>query len=147
MLDILSRNDREPGVEVRRQVIFGGVSRYHLAAAKPATAILGRFLEAIRRERRRLGLNKRSEDPLAGHWRLLVATVRSRARPVAGPGAATGAGWTSGTGELAGVPQSRPNPRGGSMLSSSARSSMQIASSLCASTDSVRLSGRLSSHP
>ena len=38
----------------------------HLAAAKPATAFLGRFLEAIEREQRRLGLNKRSEEPLAG---------------------------------------------------------------------------------
>ena len=34
------------------------------------------------------------------------------------------------------IPQSRPNPRGGSTLSSSARSSPQIASSWCASADS-----------
>ena len=44
------------------------------------------------------------------------------------------------------LPQSRPYPRGGSMLSSSARSSPQIASSFCASADSWRASGRLSSH-
>ena len=34
------------------------------------------------------------------------------------------------------VAQSRPNPRGGSTLSSSARSRVQIASSWCASADS-----------
>ena len=44
------------------------------------------------------------------------------------------------------LPQSRPYPRGGSMLSSAARSSPQIASRLCASADSWRASGRLSSH-
>ena len=43
-------------------------------------------------------------------------------------------------------PQSRPNPRGGSTLSSSARSSPHIASSRCASADSWRLSGKWSSH-
>ena len=42
-------------------------------------------------------------------------------------------------------PQSRPNPRGGSTLSSSARSSPHIASSRCASADSWRLSGKCSS--
>ena len=44
------------------------------------------------------------------------------------------------------LPQSRPYPRGGSTLSSAARSSPQIASSFCASADSWRGSGRLSSH-
>ena len=44
------------------------------------------------------------------------------------------------------LPQSRPYPRGGSTLSSAARSSPQIASSFCASADSWRASGRLSSH-
>ena len=42
--------------------------------------------------------------------------------------------------------QSRPNPRGGSTLSSSPRSSAQIASSLSASAVSWSASGRLSSH-
>ncbi len=42
-------------------------------------------------------------------------------------------------------PQSRPYPRGGSTLSSSARSSPHIASSRCASADSWRLSGKWSS--
>ena len=49
------------------QVIFGGISQiYPLDAAQAATATLGRLLEAIHREQRRLGLNKRSEEPLAG---------------------------------------------------------------------------------
>ena len=44
-------------------------------------------------------------------------------------------------------PSIAPEPfRGGSTLSSSARSSVQIASSCCAVADSWRLSGRLSSH-
>ena len=49
-------------------------------------------------------------------------------------------------GACCGLLQSRPNPRGGSTLSSSVRSSAHISSSLRAVADSVRLSGRLSSH-
>ena len=49
-------------------------------------------------------------------------------------------------GEADRLPQSRPNPRGGSTLSSAERSSVHISSSLCAVADSPRLSGRLSSH-
>ena len=44
------------------------------------------------------------------------------------------------------LPQSRPYPRGGSTLSSSPRSSAQIASSLSPSAVSRSASGRLSSH-
>ena len=46
-----------------------------------------------------------------------------------------------------GFSQSRPNPRGGSTLSSLARSSAQLAASFCASTDSPRLSGRCRATP
>ena len=53
-------------LKAQRHMIFGGLPGYPLRAAKPATAILGRFLEAIDREQRGLGLNKRFEEPLAG---------------------------------------------------------------------------------
>ena len=45
--------------------------------------------------------------------------------------------------ECCGFPQSRPNPRGGSTLSSSARSRVHISSSLCASTDSPETVGQV----
>ncbi len=60
-------------------------------------------------------------------------------------GALSKRGFSLRCGSLA-FAQSRPNPRGSSMLSSSASSSSQIASSFWAIVDSWRLSGRWSSH-
>ena len=124
-----------PGVEVRRQVVSGVLRGYHLATAKPPRRSSGGVLEAIGREQRQPGLN----SALRAGWLALLVANREKSRPAcSGPGVGAGAGLANGAGELAGFAQSRPNPRGGSMFSSAPRSSMQIASSLCARTDSAR---------
>ena len=90
-------------------------------AAKPATAILGRILEAIHRRQRRLGLNNRSAVPLAGSVCvtrrapgelvrvLLVATVRSAGRHRSGHQGRRGQDLRNGAG-VARVPSVPPEP-------------------------------------
>ena len=93
-------------------------------AAKPATAILGRFLAAIHRRQRRLGLNNRFAVPLAGSVCvtrrapgelvrvLLVATVRSAGRHRSGVAATRsrrGQDLRNGAG-VARVPSVPPEP-------------------------------------
>jgi len=138
--------DPETALRSTDGMIFRGYPDTTLPPRSPSRRSSDDFLEAIRRERRRLGLN----SALRTRWLALALARSDREKSRSsrsGPGAATGPGWTNGAGELAGVRQSRPNPRGGSTLSSSSRSSAQIASSLAASALSWSVSGRLSSHP
>ena len=93
--------------------------------------------------RRRVGATEAIQEPVCARERRPCAAWK-----LTHPGGAGGAVAGAVVSDVAGdrLPQSRPYPRGGSTLSNSARSSSQIASSLCASADSWRASGRLSSH-
>ena len=134
------RGGRNRVFEVHRPVIFGGVlippCRREARHGDPR-AIFGSAPP-----RSNAGWPEQRAEARFGWCRRLLRSDAGRHRSRPGPPPVR-AGRTERAN--CGVAQSRPNPRGGSMLSSSPRSSMQIASSLCASTDSVRLSGRLSS--
>ena len=78
------------------------------------------------------GADQAQQEQLAATLGRRPGTGPERQRlTAAGSGPEGGQCRRSGTGGVR-VPQSRPNPRGGSTLSSSARSSPQIASSWCA---------------
>ena len=138
------------GFETRRHLIFGGTQippcSWEADHGDPRA-----ILDGHPPRQRRLGLNLRSAGLLWGSaayvwarraaaaWRFRFAPPRRSGIPDQGLTVSSDVGGC-------GFPQSRPNPRGGSTLSSSPRSSPQIASSLWASADSCRLAGRLSSH-
>ena len=94
---------RNNGLKAPRHLISGGI-QIPPGAAKPATAILGRFLEAIGREQRGLGLNQR----LRSRW------LAAQALRTAGARGRLGAGWRA-AGSDRGVPVgsvAAPGPSG-----------------------------------